>query len=124
MKTIRVRIPSEDNAPQYVVPVQIPALAEVREYANVLHLRSETYQGQKWGWPVHYEPEIIEERALFERPNEGNGMKKERRSHYSPASFTVSESGIWRNCWKRRWICLRAALSTESLCSATLSKRI
>ena len=93
MKTIRVRIPFADN--EYTVPVQVPELVEVREYANVLHLRGEAYQGQMWGWPVHYEPELIEENALFELPDEGNGMKRERRRHDSPASFTVGESGIW-----------------------------
>ena len=74
---------------------RIPELTKVREYANVLHLRGEAYQGQMWGWPVHYEPELIEENALFELPDEGNGMKRERRRHDSPASFTVGESGIW-----------------------------
>ena len=74
---------------------RIPELTKVREYANVLHLRGEAYQGQMWGWPVHYEPELIEENALFELPDEDNGMKRERRRHDSPASFTVGESGIW-----------------------------
>lgn len=73
----------------------VPELAEVREYANVLHLRGEAYEGQMWGWSVHYEPELIEENALFELPDNGDGMKQEQRSHYSPASFTVGESGIW-----------------------------
>ena len=73
----------------------IPALTEVREYANVLHLRGTAYQGQMWGWPVYYDPELIEESALFELPDEDNGMKRERQTHDSPASFTVGESGIW-----------------------------
>ncbi len=73
----------------------IPELAEVREYANVLHLQNDPYQGQMWDWPVYYEPELVEENALFELPDNDDGMKQERRSHYSPASFTVGESGIW-----------------------------
>jgi len=73
----------------------IPELTEVREYANALHRRGEAYQGQMWDWPVYYEPELVEESALFELPDNGDGMKQERRSHYSPASFTVGESGIW-----------------------------
>ena len=93
MKTIRVRIPFADN--EYIIPVQVPELAEVREYANVLHLRGQAYQGQMWGWLVHYEPELVEENTLFELPDEDNGMKRELRRHYSPASFTVGESGIW-----------------------------
>ncbi len=93
MKTARVRIPFEDSA--RVIPIQVPELAEVREYANVLHLRGEAYEGQMWGWSVHYEPELIEESARFELPDENNGMKQERRRHFSPASFTVGESGIW-----------------------------
>lgn len=93
MNTLRVRIPLGDN--EYIVPVQVPELAEVREYANVLHLRGEAYEGKMWGWPVHYDPELIEENALFELPDNGDGMKQEQRSHYSPASFTVGESGIW-----------------------------
>ena len=93
MKTIRVRIPSESN--ECVIPVQVPELAEVREYADVLHLRGEAYHGQMWGWPVHYEPELLEERALFELPSDGNDMKREYRRYFSPASFTVGESGAW-----------------------------
>lgn len=73
----------------------IPELAKVREYANVLHVRGEAYEGQMWGWSVHYEPELSEENALFELPDNGDGMKQEQRSHYSPASFTVGENGIW-----------------------------
>jgi hypothetical protein len=73
----------------------IPELAAARDYATALHLRGEAYQGQMWGWPVYYEPELVEENALFELPDEGNGMKQEYRRHYSPASFTVGESGIW-----------------------------
>lgn len=74
---------------------KVPELAEVREYANVLHVRGDAYEGQMWGWSVHYEPELIEENALFELPDNGDGMKQEQRSHYSPASFTAGESGIW-----------------------------
>ena len=73
----------------------IPKLTEVREYANVLHLRDKPYQGQMWGWAVHYEPELVEKNALFELREEGNRLKQEYRSHFSPASFTVGESGIW-----------------------------
>ncbi len=73
----------------------IPELAEVREFASILHLRNKPYQGQMWDWPVYYEPELVEESALFELPDNGDGMKREQRSHCSPASFTVGESGIW-----------------------------
>ena len=50
-----------------------------------------------WDWPVYYEPELVEENALFELPDNDDGMKEEQRSHYSPASFSFSpfESGIW-----------------------------
>lgn len=74
---------------------RIPELAEVREIANTLHLRNKPYQGQMRDWPVYYEPELIEENTLFELPDNNDGMKEEQRSHYSPASFTAGESGIW-----------------------------
>jgi len=48
-----------------------------------------------WDWPVYYEPEFVEESALFELADSDDGMKQKRRSHYSPASFTAGESGIW-----------------------------
>ena len=73
----------------------IPELTEVREYANALHRRGEAYQGQMWDWPVYYESEVVEERASFQLTDNGDGMKQEQRSHCSPASFTVGESGIW-----------------------------
>ncbi|MDE0140928.1 MAG: hypothetical protein OXI80_00300 [Caldilineaceae bacterium] len=74
---------------------RVPALADVREIANALHLRNKPYQGHMWEWPVFYEPELVEEDALFDLPDIDDGMKQEQRSHYSPASFTAGESGIW-----------------------------
>ena len=74
---------------------RIPKLAEIREYANILHLRGEAYHGKMWGWPVHCQPGLFEESALFELPDEDNGMKRELRQHNRSAGFTIGESGIW-----------------------------
>ena len=56
---------------------RIPELAKVRESANILHLRNRPYQGQMWDWRVYYEPELVEEGALFELPDNDDGMKEE-----------------------------------------------
>ncbi len=84
---------------------RIPELAKVREIANILHLRNRPYQGQMWDWPVYYEPELVEENASFELPDNDDGMKEEQSSHYSPASFTAGESGIWffSLLWENGW---------------------
>ena len=48
-----------------------------------------------WDWPVYCDPKIVEEIAQCELPDNSDGMKRERRSHYSPAISTVAESSIW-----------------------------
>jgi hypothetical protein len=77
------------------VPVAVPDLVEVRKLANQLHAAGQEYHDMVWGWPVHYDPELNENRAEFQVPDGQGGYRAEFRPFWSPASFTIGESGIW-----------------------------
>lgn len=77
------------------VPVAVPDLDEVCRLANQLHAAGQAYHHVVWGWPVHYDPEVNEEQAEFQIPDGKGGYKIEIRPFWSPASFTIGESGIW-----------------------------
>jgi hypothetical protein len=77
------------------VPVAVPDLAEVRKLANQLHATGQEYHDVVWGWPVQYDPELSESAAEFQVPDGEGGYKTEIRPFWSPASFTIGESGIW-----------------------------
>ncbi len=48
-----------------------------------------------WGWPVQYDPELQEDAAEFQIPDGYGGYRLEVRPFWSPASFTIGESGVW-----------------------------
>ena len=77
------------------VPLAVPDLAEVRALAEQLHGEGKEYQGIGWGWPVYYEPEVNEDAAEFQVPDGRGSYRIEVRPFWSPASFTIGESGIW-----------------------------
>lgn len=73
----------------------VPDLAIVRTLANQLHAAGREYSDIVWGWPVQYDPELNESAAEFQVPDGKGGYKTEIRPFWSPASFTIGESGIW-----------------------------
>ena len=92
---VKVNVHHQENGETAAVPVVVPALAAVRAVAEQLHREGKEYSGLRWGWPVHYDPEIREDAAEFQIPDGQGGYQTEVRSFWSPASFTVGESGIW-----------------------------
>lgn len=85
--------PEERNS--VTIPVAVPDLADVRALANHLHTIGEEYKGTLGGWSVQYDPELEEEAAEFQIPDQAGGYRTEIRPFWSPASFTIGESGIW-----------------------------
>jgi hypothetical protein len=60
----------------------IPAISEVRAFADHLHSIGKEWQGEIFGWPAGYSPERRSKPA-------GSKMR------FTPADFWIGESGIW-----------------------------
>ena len=75
----RVRVHGKDAS---VVPVLIPDLDEVREFAARLHAEGEPWKGEAFGWQAEYNPE---------RPE----PPLDSKMTFTPADFCIGESGIW-----------------------------
>ena len=92
---VKVNVYHQENDDITAVPVAVPDLADVRVVAEQLHREGKEYRGMRWGWPVQYDPEIRENAAEFQIPNGQGTYRTEVRPFWSPASFTIGESGIW-----------------------------
>lgn len=102
MNTIHVKVDvysnnNSDNADEHgvIVPVVVPDLTAVHALADRLHTEGQEYSGMAWGWPVQYDPELREDAAEFQIPDGQGGYRIEIRPFWSPASFTIGESGVW-----------------------------
>ncbi len=95
MAHVKVGIHESPIAETVVIPVAVPSLEEVRAFALRLHQLNQPYEDMIWGWPVYYDPEIKEEETAFEIPDGAGGFRTEFRPFWSPASFTIGESGVW-----------------------------
>lgn len=78
-----------------VIPVVIPSLDDGRTLAYRLHVANKPYEDVVWGWPVYYDPELREDQTIFEIPDDEGHFHTEIRPFWSPASFTIGESGVW-----------------------------
>jgi len=83
------------NSNIVTIPIAVPDLTDVRAFAGHLHAKGQEYSGIMWGWPVQYDPELCEEEAEFQIPDQRGGYRTEIRPFWSPASFTIGESGFW-----------------------------
>lgn len=92
---VKVNTYQQEEPNTVTVPVAVPDLADVRTLANRLHTIGKEYSGTIWGWPVQYDPELHEEAAEFQIPDKQGGYRIEIRPFWSPASFTIGESGVW-----------------------------
>lgn len=81
MATVRARIKAVDGH-ESMLPVEVPDLAAVREFAERLHAAAEPWQGTAFGWQAEYVPQR-------EAP------PLESRLAFAPAEFCVGESGVW-----------------------------
>lgn len=97
MNTTRVKVTVSDPSQEgtVVIPVATPPLAAVRALAERLHRAGQPFEDVIWGWTVNYEPEIDEAETEFEVPDGFGGLRTELRRFWSPASFTIGESGVW-----------------------------
>jgi hypothetical protein len=65
-----------------LVPIVIPGLDEVREFAAKLHEAGKPWEGEAFGWPAQYAPEEPE-------------PPLDSKMTVTPADFCIGESGIW-----------------------------
>jgi hypothetical protein len=79
--TAKVQISHQADHPS-VVPILIPDLAEVRAFANHLHIVGKQWHGELFGWQAAYTPESKKKPV-------SSKMK------FTPADFWIGESGIW-----------------------------
>ena len=64
------------------VPVYIPALEEVRNFAFACHQEGNAWEGEAFGWFAEYSPEK-------------STPPLDSKMTFTPANFCIGESGIW-----------------------------
>ncbi len=70
-------------------------LKDVHTLAERLHAAGKSYHDRVWGWEVSYEPELDEPDAVVEAPDGKGGFVALGMPLWTPASFTIGESGVW-----------------------------
>ncbi len=81
MFAAKARITRYENYTSFI-PVIIPNLDEVREFAAKLHAGREKWKGDVFGWEAEYNPEQSE-------------SPLDSKLTFTPADFCIGESGIW-----------------------------
>ncbi|MDZ7292074.1 MAG: hypothetical protein ONB44_05245 [candidate division KSB1 bacterium] len=81
MITAKAKIKTFDDY-SAIVPLAIPDLDEVREFAAKLHAKGKAWKGEAFGWPAEYNPEHAE-------------PPLDSKMTFTPADFCIGESGIW-----------------------------
>lgn len=82
MSTTKVRVRPLACGEEVAVPAAIPDLAQVRDFAARLHAANKPWRGEAFGWPAEYNPE---------RPE----APLDSRMTFTPADFSIGESGVW-----------------------------
>lgn len=77
---VKARVHTGDESP--IVPILIPELNDVREFAAKLHAQGRPWSGEAFGWPAEYHPESPE-------------PPLDSKMSFAPADFSIGESGIW-----------------------------
>ena len=81
MISARARIETHEGR-VLVVPVLVPDLGDVRQFAAERHAEGVPWKGEAFGWPAEYNPE---------RPE----PPLESKMSFTPADFCIGESGVW-----------------------------
>ena len=81
MVTAKAKIKTHDDYAA-IVPVAIPDLDEVRNFAAKLHAKGKAWKGEAFGWQAEYNPEQPE-------------PPLDSKMTFTPADFCIGESGIW-----------------------------
>ncbi len=82
MKTVKIKMKTDDNGYASIVPVVIPNLDEIKKLATDLHTKGVPWKGEAFGWSAEYNPEQSK-------------PPLDSRMNFTPADFCIGESGIW-----------------------------
>jgi hypothetical protein len=78
----KTKIPKISEVYSPIIPIHIPELEKVRNFANHLHSLGNEWQGEFEGWQAEYHPEQSE-------------PPLDSKMTFTPADFCIGESGIW-----------------------------
>jgi hypothetical protein len=81
MVTVKAKIRTHGDDVS-MVPVVVPDLNEVREFAAKLHAEGKAWKGEVFGWQAEYHPQR-------------STPPLDSRMTFTPADFCIGESGIW-----------------------------
>jgi hypothetical protein len=79
--TVHARIRSVDGH-ESVLPVVVPELPAVREFARQLHRAGEAWNGDAFGWQGEYVPQ-------------SGQPPLDSQLAFTPAEFCIGESSVW-----------------------------
>jgi hypothetical protein len=79
--TVQAKIRTADGH-ESVLPVVVPDLAVVRDFAAQLHASARPWQGEAFGWQAEYVPQR-------------DTPPLESKLAFTPAEFCIGESGVW-----------------------------
>lgn len=99
MNTIQVSVPQPKLLTAVdmplSLPVAIPSLSDIIQFAKALHAAGLPWEGTAFGWPADYTPEIKEDNAIFEEYDENNVVHTVVAPRWSPAIFCIGINDIW-----------------------------
>jgi hypothetical protein len=78
--TAKARIDVDDRVA--IVPVLLPSVEEVRQFAQELHASGQPWEGEVFGWQAEYCPQVAE-------------PPLDSKMTFTPAEFCIGESGVW-----------------------------
>lgn len=81
MRTVKAQIELEDEA-FIIVPVIIPDIEEVKDFANQLHAKNQKWVGEAFGWQAEYTPESPK-------------APLDSKMTFTPADFCIGQSEVW-----------------------------
>lgn len=82
MVTVKVEVKKISNSHHPIIPITIPNIEEVKDFANQLHEIGKEWKGEFVGWQAEYNPEKKE-------------LPIDSKMTFTPADFCIGESGIW-----------------------------
>jgi hypothetical protein len=68
-----------------IAPVFIPDLADVRAFAQELHVQKQPWRGVGFGWEANYEPA-------------SQDVPEDSKATFTPASFCIGDALAWCVC--------------------------
>jgi hypothetical protein len=77
-----ISAPTEIDGEPLIIPIALPDMDEVKDFALRLHKQGVEYKGEFAGWPVHYYP-------MRPKPLYGSSLS------FTPAAFTIGRLVVW-----------------------------